>query len=183
MSRFFLIAIGAVVLLTACAGPKLYNYRLTGAYHFTELMAAHGGKDMTLEVMNNPYDISESDLIARMSAAMSGRNLGQPITFVETAVLAAEAPTRMVAAFHPPLGTLPNHVCEGAFTARGAPADGVVILAYCKNDTPLSSIWVGLPPQAANAEFAGAFDSVLLSMLPFTDPGARTNRRCAPNCA
>lgn len=178
MIRAFLLAVAAFVLLSACVGSKTYNPNLGADYRYTELMAAHGGKDMKLEVIGDPYGVGAEALTAELARAMNGRNLGLPITFAVAPSLSPDASTRMVAAFDPRFGTLDRQVCAGRLPGKGEISHGTVILAYCRDDNPLSSMWVDLPPQKNGPALAGAFNSALIEMLPRTDRGARDGGSC-----
>lgn len=177
------IALLVPLILVGCSSAKLYNQHFAQNYRFLELMDNHGGKDMRLEVLGNPYGADPADLAETAAAAMRGRNQGLPIAFTPTPVETEGAPTRMVLLLGPEPDALPQRVCQGA-AAPDTNADGrSAMLVYCKRQTALSGTWIDFPDGAApgGKPFAEALALAVHTLTPPVSPFDKPER-CGDDC-
>lgn len=167
-----LIAASLCLSVTACSGATLYNQDFQQNYNFAELMANHGGKDMKLQVIGDPYGMNQADLAKVIADAITNKNQGQPIRFTTTPEETAAKPTRMVLLLDPAKDAIAQSVCAGT-APRDPGSDGHrAILAYCKRDQPLSSTTVALPAGAkpGSKGFADALALAVNTITPLQNP-------------
>lgn len=172
-----------IVALASCTGGKVYNPQFAQNYQHLELMAEHGGRDMKLDVLGTRGGTDPETLVQLVAEAMSGRNVGLPITFTPTPTDPPEAPSKIVVLFGPAPSTLGRQVCAGDAAFDDSGTGNSMIVAYCRRGMEMSSIWVDLPPDSSveSASFNDTLAFATRQLLPVKSP-FDTTETCRNNC-
>jgi hypothetical protein len=171
------VATAFCLLLSACAGGKIYSEQFHPNYQHSELMAFHGGREMRVEVLGIGDAGREAALAEAVGAAMTGHNPGLPIAFTPTpSDEMAGSPSRIAVLFDAPRGLLARSLCTREVSApddrETAVAGGTVLLAYCRRQIDLSGLRLDLPAGAdpGSTAFADAFALATRQLLPLKSP-------------
>lgn len=121
----------AVLLLAAGAMMGCdYNYRrviVEPTYRVNLFNYAAGGRDLKVETVGNPYssrDFVNQDFPEHVTAAMQGRNRGQPTNFTTTPGETARPNYKVVIVFNPVEPATYRGICEG--DVESEPTDGKI---------------------------------------------------------
>lgn len=182
ISRFMFLGT-LITTLAACSGAKIYNLQFAQNYQHLALMAEHGGRQMKLEVLGGPTEPDPVLLTQSVAKAMSGSNVGRPITFTPTPTNPADAPSSIVMLLDPAPDALGRQVCAGTAPRADTQAPRSAIIAYCKRGLELSSIWIELPEDGTvgSGPFNKALALATRQLLPVRSP-FDTNGNCRVDC-
>lgn len=179
LKRVIVAAIAASGL-TACAsgGGPLSSYTVYGEYfspkyQFGDLQFYNNDKQMTVEVVNQPFD--QADAERRIASSMRGKNQGARIDFTTEPGPQTPDETKIIVAFGTERSDSGRSYCGGEPVASQGNPDGSplrMLMIYCKHDRFMSSVR-GEMPVTGNVEDPN-FQSMLAQatklVIPIQDP-------------
>lgn len=175
MNRILLLA--SLVVLTGCAGAATFD---TGRSSLnasrTSFAAFAGGRDMTTQVIGNPFAVPDDFFADSVTAVFNDRNSRARSNFTTRPGPTAKENYRLVLAFNPAKRGLASRLCRAADEIPLAPSSTRPIrlqIAFCQGETDITSRR-GTLPDATGPEDP-VFQNFLAQALQLTQP--RTNQR------
>lgn len=167
------LAVALAGLLAACAGaatPVIWREYIAPTYGPKLLNSAGQSRQVPAEIVGNPFAAAKPALDAAVMRAVRETAYGSRIPLTTTPQADLRPAFRLVAIFAPSRTIGPFDVCTGSRRQAQAPAGPLVLmLTYCFNDQPLSSLRArstGLrgPDDPAFARFVRNAAAVLFQM-------------------
>ena len=138
-------AIAGVLALTACAQFGVTVTRVDHAYQYDPFQvstAGGGDRQLKVEVLGNPFEVSQDELERTVISSMQGRTFGVPVNF--SAAPTNQDPNRnfhVVVAFNPEGVRDPGQLCTASSDLKSVATTGGTLTlmgALCSSDIYLS---------------------------------------------
>lgn len=139
------LALAASLALAGCmasaamigGGGRIDFVRVETAYSRADFAYAGAGRDMTTEILGNPFaNLAQAAFDRAVTGAMQGAHFGPRTNFTTTPGESARPVYRVRMLWNGPIGTNGHKLCDGTPLQGGGPADGEVrvLAAFCRGD-------------------------------------------------